>query len=202
MMHTHLKWSCLDGPSVPLPIPFINPEEDERVEEILTTAELAEYTIKVLPPLVQKAKPTSLKNYVVHQRDPLHPNIPYPSRMHQEKQPRETINDSFPPRDDDPVDLLLEELADELALIKFPSGNNDLSFDIESDLREIEYLLNNDPTKEMDSILKDSVDQGNLADDLVDAIPKMFTDEHTLDYSSPPLYDDVDDDLVELESEK
>ncbi|GJW62422.1 hypothetical protein Tco_0111757 [Tanacetum coccineum] len=25
----------------------------------------------------------------------------------------------------------------------------------------------------------------------------MFTDEHTLDYSSPPLYDDVDDDLVE-----
>ncbi|GJT38265.1 hypothetical protein Tco_0938130 [Tanacetum coccineum] len=27
----------------------------------------------------------------------------------------------------------------------------------------------------------------------------MFTDEHTLDYSSPPLYDDIDDDLVELE---
>ncbi|GJV42242.1 hypothetical protein Tco_1420682 [Tanacetum coccineum] len=27
----------------------------------------------------------------------------------------------------------------------------------------------------------------------------MFTDEHTLDYSSLPLYDDVDDDLVELE---
>ncbi|GKE87071.1 hypothetical protein Tco_1564546, partial [Tanacetum coccineum] len=32
-------------------------------------------------------------------------------------------------------------------------------------------------------------------------IPEMFTDEHTLDYSSPPLYDDVDDDLVELESD-
>ncbi|GJU12381.1 hypothetical protein Tco_1134777 [Tanacetum coccineum] len=44
----------------------------------------------------------------------------------------------------------------------------------------------------------------NLADpnnDLVDTIPEMFTDEHTLDYSSPPLYDDVDDDLVELESD-
>ncbi|GKA97706.1 hypothetical protein Tco_0825600 [Tanacetum coccineum] len=26
-------------------------------------------------------------------------------------------------------------------------------------------------------------------------------DEHTIDYSSPPLYDDVDDDLVELESD-
>ncbi|GJZ93249.1 hypothetical protein Tco_0665314 [Tanacetum coccineum] len=41
----------------------------------------------------------------------------------------------------------------------------------------------------MDSILEDSVDEGNLADDLVDTIPEMFTDEHTLDYSSPPLYD-------------
>ncbi|GJR23371.1 hypothetical protein Tco_0971898 [Tanacetum coccineum] len=53
----------------------------------------------------------------------------------------------------------------------------------------------------MDSILEDSVDKGNLANDLVDTIPKMFTDEHTLDYSSPPLYDDVDDDLVKLESD-
>ncbi|GJV83536.1 reverse transcriptase domain-containing protein [Tanacetum coccineum] len=485
----------LDGPSVPMPPSFINPEEDERVEETLTDSELAEYTIKVPPPLVQKAKPTSLKNYVVHQRDPLHPNIHYPLRMHQEKQQekdevqihkfwqmfkqlhinisladalilipkyqkmlksllsnkekllelantplnencsavilkklpeklgnpgkflipcgfselkckaladlgasinliplsvwkklglpelistrmtlelanqaictqagiardvfvpvrkftfpvdfvivdyesdhrvsfilgrpflriaralidvhgeemilhdgderlilnmrhdtssysnkpkKESINmidiynvshkdyledlfanekitnhqsgnptfsshtdltspevinplsgnptpisepmtkysssptitsfeeseliweefeaylasDSFPPGNDDHVDLLIEEFADELALITFPPGNDDLPFDIESDLREIEYLLNNDPTKEMDSILEDSVDKGNLADDLVDTIPEMFTDEHTLDYSSPPLYDDVDDDLVELE---
>ncbi|GJU46489.1 hypothetical protein Tco_1203755 [Tanacetum coccineum] len=75
----------LDGPSVPMPPPFINPEEDERVEETLTDLELAKYTIKVPPPIVQKAKPTSLKNYVVHQRDPLHPHIPYPSRMNQEK---------------------------------------------------------------------------------------------------------------------
>ncbi|GKB46704.1 reverse transcriptase domain-containing protein [Tanacetum coccineum] len=100
-------------------------------------------------------------------------------------------------------DHLLEEFADELALITFPPRNDDLPFDIESDLREIEYLLNHDPTKEMDSILEDSVDKGNLADpnsDLVDTIPEMFTDEHTLDYSSPPLYDDVNDDLVELES--
>ncbi|GJS95001.1 reverse transcriptase domain-containing protein [Tanacetum coccineum] len=459
----------LDGPSIPMPPPFINSEEDERVEETLTDPELAEYTIKVPPPLVQKAKLTSLKNYMVHKRDPLHPNVPYHSRMHQEKQqendemlksllsnkekllelantplnencsavilkklpeklgdrgkflipcgfselkykaladlgasinlmplsvwkklglpelistrmtlelanraictpagiardifvpvrkftfladfvivdyesdPRvplilgrpflrtaralidihgeemilcdgderlilnmrhdtssyynkpkkesitmidiynvsheayledlfakekatnhqsgnstfsshtdltspKVINplsgkptpisepvtksssspiitsfeesdliweefeaylasDSFPPGNDDPVDLLLEEFTDELALITFPPGNDDLPFDIESDLREIEYLLNNDPTKEMDSILEDSVDEGNLADpnnNLVDTIPEMFTDEHTLDYSSPPLYDDVDDDLVELESD-
>ncbi|GKF06280.1 hypothetical protein Tco_0036948 [Tanacetum coccineum] len=68
-----------------MPPPFINPEEDERVEETLTDPKLAEYTIKVPPPLVLKAKPTSLKNYVVHQRDPRHPHIHYPSRMNQEK---------------------------------------------------------------------------------------------------------------------
>nr|GEY36480.1 reverse transcriptase domain-containing protein [Tanacetum cinerariifolium] len=99
---------------------------------------------------------------------------------------------------------LLKEFADQLVLIRFPPRNDDLPFDIESDLREIEYLLNHDPTKEMDSILEDSVNEYNLEDpnnDLVDTIPKMFTDEHTLDYSSPPLYDDVDDDLDELESD-
>ncbi|GKG50520.1 hypothetical protein Tco_0521620, partial [Tanacetum coccineum] len=67
-----------DGPSVPMPPPFINPDEDEHVEETLTDPDLTEFTIKVLHPLVQKAKPTSLKNYVVHQRDPRHPRIPYP----------------------------------------------------------------------------------------------------------------------------
>nr|GEZ14529.1 reverse transcriptase domain-containing protein [Tanacetum cinerariifolium] len=53
---------------------------------------------------------------------------------------------------------LLEEFADELALITFPPGNDDLQFYIE-----------------------------------------MFTDEHALDYSSPPLYDEYDDDLFEVE---
>ncbi|GKE29260.1 reverse transcriptase domain-containing protein [Tanacetum coccineum] len=76
----------LDGPSVPMPPPFINPKEDERVEETLTDPEHGEFTIKAPPPLVQKAKPPSQRNYVVHQRDPRHPHIPYPSRMNQEKQ--------------------------------------------------------------------------------------------------------------------
>ncbi|GJX03382.1 reverse transcriptase domain-containing protein [Tanacetum coccineum] len=373
----------LDGSSVPMPPPFINPEEDERAEETLTDPELAEYTIKVPPPLFQKAKPPLLRNYVVHQRDPLNPNIPYPLRINKEKQQdndeiqihkfwqmfkqlhinisladalililkyqkmlksllpnkekllelantplnencSSVILKKLPEKLGDPgkflipfgfselkckaladlgasinlmplsvwkklglpelistcmtlelanqviytpagiardvfvlvgkftfladfiivdyesnprvplilgrpflqtgralidvhgeilvtvittsssLDHLLEEIADELTLITFLPGNDDLPFDIESDLREIEYLLNHDPTKEMDSILEDSVDEGNLADpnnDLVDTIPEMFTDEHTLDYSSPPLYDDVDDDLVELESD-
>nr|GEV40750.1 reverse transcriptase domain-containing protein [Tanacetum cinerariifolium] len=76
----------LDGPSVPTPLPFINLEVDERVEETLMDQDLSEYTIKVLPPPVQKCKPPSQRDFVVHQRDPLHPNIPYPSRMLKQKQ--------------------------------------------------------------------------------------------------------------------
>nr|GEY25551.1 reverse transcriptase domain-containing protein [Tanacetum cinerariifolium] len=76
----------LDGPSVPIPPPFINKEEDKRVKETLTDHDLAEYTIKVPPPLVQKRKPLSQRNFVLHQRDPLHPNILYPSRIHKQKQ--------------------------------------------------------------------------------------------------------------------
>ncbi|GJX29216.1 reverse transcriptase domain-containing protein [Tanacetum coccineum] len=97
-------------------------------------------------------------------------------------------------------DYFLEEFADELALITFPPGNDDLPFDAESDLREIEYLLNHNPIKEMDSILEDSVDENSLDDNLDDTISEMFTDEHALDYSSPPLWDDYDDELFNLET--
>nr|GEV74632.1 DNA-directed DNA polymerase [Tanacetum cinerariifolium] len=77
-----------------------------------------------------------------------------------------------------------------------------LHFDIESDLKEIEYLVYHDLIKDLDSILKDSIDQSNLADlnnNLVDSMPKMFTDEHALNYSSPPLLDEYDDDLFKVE---
>nr|GEW48702.1 reverse transcriptase domain-containing protein [Tanacetum cinerariifolium] len=110
-------------------------------------------------------------------------------------------NDIFDPEGGN---ILIEKLADELALITFPRGNDDLPFDIVSDLKEIEYLLNHDPIKEMDSILEDSIDEINLADlnnNLVDTMPEMFTDEHALDYSSPPLCDEYDDDLFEVESD-
>nr|GFC39365.1 reverse transcriptase domain-containing protein [Tanacetum cinerariifolium] len=51
---------------------------------------------------------------------------------------------------------LLEELADELALIRFPlEYDDDLQFDVKSDLKEIEFLLHQD----IDSSLKDSIDQ-------------------------------------------
>nr|GEW24659.1 reverse transcriptase domain-containing protein [Tanacetum cinerariifolium] len=72
---------------------------------------------------------------------------------------------------------LLEEFTDELALITFPPRNDDLP-------------------------LKDLIDQINLDDlndNLIDTMPEMFTDEHALDYSSSPLYDEYDDDLFEAE---
>ncbi|GJS28441.1 reverse transcriptase domain-containing protein [Tanacetum coccineum] len=130
------------------------------------------------------------------------------------------VSDSFPPGNSNPSSLLppfhnslsgsttssspslpisetsdyfLEEFADELAHITFPPGNDDLPFDAESDLLELEYLLNHDPIKDMDSILEDSVDENSLDDNLDDTISEMFTDEHALDYSSPPLWDDYDD---------
>nr|GEY79376.1 hypothetical protein [Tanacetum cinerariifolium] len=83
----------LDGPSIPTPPPFINPGEDECIEETLTDQDLAEYTIKVPPPPIQKYKPPSQRYFVVHQRDPLHPNIPYPSRML--KQNEDFLEDLF-----------------------------------------------------------------------------------------------------------
>nr|GFA65920.1 hypothetical protein [Tanacetum cinerariifolium] len=50
-------------------------------------------------------------------------------------------------------------------------------------------------------ILKDSIDQSNLAnpaDNFVDSMPEMFTGEHALDYSSPPIFDEYDDDFLEV----
>nr|GEX20586.1 hypothetical protein [Tanacetum cinerariifolium] len=97
---------------------------------------------------------------------------------------------------------LLKEFTDELALITFPPKyDDDLQFDIESDLKEIEYLLYHDPIKDIDSSLKDSIDQSNFVDNLVDSMPEMFTDEHALDYSSPLIFDEYDDDLFKVESD-
>nr|GEV89072.1 reverse transcriptase domain-containing protein [Tanacetum cinerariifolium] len=91
---------------------------------------------------------------------------------------------------------LLKEFADELFLITFPlEYDDDLTFNIESDLKEIEYLLHHDPIKDIDSSLKDSIYQSNL----VDSMPEMFIEEHALDYSSPPIFDEYDDDFFKVE---
>ncbi|GKD96639.1 hypothetical protein Tco_1380536, partial [Tanacetum coccineum] len=56
------------------------------------------------------------------------------------------------------------------------------------------------PIKEIDSILEDSVDRNSPDDNLVDTISEMFIDEHALDYSSPPIWDDYDDELFDLKT--
>nr|GEV74186.1 hypothetical protein [Tanacetum cinerariifolium] len=200
----------LDGPFVPMPPPFINPKEDERAKETLTDPKLMKYTIKVPPPLVHKESINMINIYNDSYEDYLEDffatnnlsgNPTFSS--HTDLNSPEVISPLSGNTTSSYLDHFLKEFTDELALITFPLGNDDILFDIESDLREIEYFLNHNPTKEMDSILEDSVNECNLANpnnDLVDTIPKMFTNEHTLDYSSPPLYDDVDDDLVKLES--
>nr|GFC68933.1 reverse transcriptase domain-containing protein [Tanacetum cinerariifolium] len=58
-----------EGPTIPSPPKFVNPEEDECVEETYTDPDLAEYTIKVPPPPFQKYKPPSKRDFVVHKRD-------------------------------------------------------------------------------------------------------------------------------------
>nr|GEW08338.1 hypothetical protein [Tanacetum cinerariifolium] len=109
-----------------------------------------------------------------------------------------------PPLHDNPLsggttyfsNSLLEEFADELPL----EYDDNLQFDLKFDLKEIEFLLYQDK----DSSLKDSIDQKGLANldaIFVDPIPEMFTDEHTLDYSSPLIFDVYDDDFLEVESD-
>nr|GEU84666.1 putative ribonuclease H-like domain-containing protein [Tanacetum cinerariifolium] len=94
---------------------------------------------------------------------------------------------------------LLEEFADEFALISYPPDYDDnRTCDIESDIREIEFLL----YQGEDSDFKDSIDQSVLThcDDLfVDPTPEMFIEEQPLDYSFPPRFDVYPDDFLEIE---
>nr|GEY03978.1 hypothetical protein [Tanacetum cinerariifolium] len=95
----------------------------------------------------------------------------------------DSFNDIHPHFDDNPLNF-----------------DDNLKCDIESDLREIEFLL----YQGEDSDLKDSIDQTDLAnrdDYFVDPTPKMFTDEHAPDYSFTPRFDVYPDDFLEIESD-
>nr|GEV90054.1 hypothetical protein [Tanacetum cinerariifolium] len=327
----------IDGLTVPTPPQSINPKVDERVEETFTDLDLAEYTIKVPPPPIQKYKPPSPREFVVHQRDPHLSNIPYPSRMLKQKQPKKDevqiqnfwqmfkqlhINitlvdalilmpkDVFIPvgmftlpadfviidyKSDPRVPLILRRpfLRTACALIDvhgeemilhdgderltlnmrydtssysnqpqkesinlinvfnnssedfledlFPNQPSDnptflshpelTSSEVNNDIFDSngynvlsKKLLDLDSTKDLHpplhdnplsgsttyfsnpflEDLKDSIDQknlANLADIFVDSIPEMFIDEHALDYLFPPMFDEYDDDFMEVESD-
>nr|GFB83329.1 hypothetical protein [Tanacetum cinerariifolium] len=96
---------------------------------------------------------------------------------------------------------LLKEFADELALISYPPDYDDNRVcDIESDIREIEFL----PYQGEDFDFQDSIDQSVFThcDDLfVDPIPEMFTEEQPPDYSFPLRFDVYPDDFLEIESD-
>nr|GFC12898.1 hypothetical protein [Tanacetum cinerariifolium] len=72
--------------------------------------------------------------------------------------------------------------------------------DIESDIREIEFLL----FQGEDSDFKDSIDQSVVThcDDLfVDLTPEMFVEEQPPDYSFPSRFDVYHDDFLEIKSD-
>nr|GEX89086.1 hypothetical protein [Tanacetum cinerariifolium] len=117
-----------------------------------------------------------------------------------------SFNDIHPYFNDDPLsgsttysaNSLLEEFADELALITYPPDYN-RTCDIESDIKEIDFLL----YQGEDFDFKDSIDQSDLAhcDDLfVDPTPEMFTDEQPPYYSFLLRFDVYPDDFLEIES--
>ncbi|GJT65669.1 reverse transcriptase domain-containing protein [Tanacetum coccineum] len=218
----------LDGPSVSMPPLFINPEEDKPSKRS-SHVDISSHTDLTSPEVINPSsgnRTPVLEPVTKYSSSPILISIEESDLIWEEFEAY-LASDSFPPGNSNPSSLLppfhnflsgsttssspslpiyeisdyfLEEFADELAHITFPPGNDDLPFDAESDLRELEYFLNHDPIKEMDSILEDSVDENSLDDNLVDTISEMFTDEHALDYSSPPLWDDYDDELFDLET--
>nr|GFA59499.1 hypothetical protein [Tanacetum cinerariifolium] len=121
----------------------------------------------------------------------------------------DSFNDIHPYFDDDPLsgsttysaNSLLKEFADELALISYPPDYDDArACDIESDIREIEFLL----FQGEDYNFKDLIDQSVLThrDDLfVDPTPEMFTEEQPPDYSFLPRFDVYPNDFLEIESD-
>nr|GEX33875.1 reverse transcriptase domain-containing protein [Tanacetum cinerariifolium] len=98
------------------------------------------------------------------------------------------LYDSFPsPIPFATSDSLLEEFADELALLDPPSRKKDNNFDFQANHREIELFLNQDPST-----------KSNI--ETIDPILEKFTDEPSLDYL--PHWDDDDDDIFDLKSNK
>ncbi|GJY86741.1 reverse transcriptase domain-containing protein [Tanacetum coccineum] len=151
----------LDGPSVPMPPLFVNLEEDKRVEETLTDPEHADLGASInlmplsvwknlgLPELISTQMTLKLANReictpVEIARDVFVPvgKFTFPADfviVNYESDPREEFkaylaSNSFHLGNDDLVDYSLEEFIDELTLITFPPGNDDLPVDAKSDL--------------------------------------------------------------------
>nr|GEU41258.1 hypothetical protein [Tanacetum cinerariifolium] len=136
----------LDGPSIPIPPTFINPEEDKHVKETLTDQDLVEYTIKVPPPLkMLKALLSNKEKLQELANTPLNENC------------SAVILNKLP-----------EKLRD-LGKFLIPCGFNKLK------CKALADLDHHDLIKDLYSILKDLIDQSNLVDlnnNIVDSMPR------------------------------
>nr|GEY99368.1 reverse transcriptase domain-containing protein [Tanacetum cinerariifolium] len=96
----------------------------------------------------------------------------------------DSFNDIHPHFNDDPLsgsttysaNSLLEEFADELALISYPPDYND------------NHLIDQSVLTHCDDLF-------------IDPTPEMFTEEQPPDYSFPPRFDVYPDDFLEIESD-
>ncbi|GKC22054.1 reverse transcriptase domain-containing protein [Tanacetum coccineum] len=118
------------------------------------------------------------------------------STLYQFNSPGSLIDDIFDPEEDIIENLINLDKTKDLP----PSHENPLSGSTTSpsptliSLEESELIW-----EEFEAYLaSDSFPPGN--DNLDDTISEMFTDEHALDYSSPPLWDDYDDNLFDHET--
>nr|GEV68981.1 reverse transcriptase domain-containing protein [Tanacetum cinerariifolium] len=240
------------GPIVPTPRPFINPEEDERVEETLTDPDLSEYTIKS-PLILGRPFLRTVRALIdVHGEEMilrdgderLSLNMRHDTSSYSNQPQKESINliNVF----NNSSEYFLEDL-----FTNQPSGNPTFSSHPELTLPEVkddifdleggnvlpEKLLDLDSTKDLypplhvnqlsgsttyssspNPLLEELADElalitfplkydddlynvANPADNFVDSMPEMFTDEHALDYSSPPIFDEYNDDFLEVESD-
>nr|GEV77524.1 reverse transcriptase domain-containing protein [Tanacetum cinerariifolium] len=240
---------ALDGPTVPTPPIIINPKEDERVKETLTDPNVAEYTIKVPPPPVQKYKPLGHPKKVTQKLgDPGKFLIPCGFSELKCKAladlgasinliqlsvwkklglpelistcmtlelanraictPAEIARDVFVPvgKFTFPADFVIVDYESDprvpfilgrpflrvaRALIDVHEGGNVLP----------EKLLDLDSTKDLHPPLHVNPVSGSTTYSSSNPLLEEFTDEHALDYSSPSIFDEYDDDFLEIESD-
>ncbi|GJV61207.1 reverse transcriptase domain-containing protein [Tanacetum coccineum] len=201
----------LDGPTVPMPPPFINPEE--MLKSLLSNKEKLIELANI--PLNENCSAVILKKLLEKLGDPGKFLIPcgfnelkykaladlgasmnlIPLSVWKELGLPELISTQMT------LELANRDICTPKGIARdffVPVGKSTFPDDfVIVDYEAIrDYLLNHDLIKEMDSILEDSIDENSLDD----TISEMFTDEHALDYSSPPLCDDYDDNLFDLET--
>nr|GEY59762.1 reverse transcriptase domain-containing protein [Tanacetum cinerariifolium] len=164
----------LDGPTVPTPPPFINPEEDERLHININLADAL-----ILMPKYQKMLKALLSNMEKLQEltnTPLNKNC------------STVILKKLPKKLGDPGKFFI------------PCGFSELKCKALADLGASINLI---PLTGKDSSLKDSsiqTDLTNLDDYFVDPIPEIFIEEYAPDYSSPLKFDVYLNDFLGNES--